>query len=195
MWFPELINRMSDSQSDSIGICEILHTPTAILNETEVLLQTRADCETVVHDEMYINNSILGVVHLVGFLALALGLNKISLKSTLSAVLFVGAVSGFAVPLVSNGTFVIAVFVLFIMTLGVCISLVNATAVDLFPTHLRGMAISMTILIGRMGTVSGANLIGFMLDLNCENTFYAMGCLALGEYLNMSDIWRRSAIH
>lgn len=175
---------MSDSQSDSIGICEILHTPTAILNETEVLLQTRADCETVVHDEMYINNSILGVVHLVGFLALALGLNKISLKSTLSAVLFVGAVSGFAVPLVSNGTFVIAVFVLFIMTLGVCISLVNATAVDLFPTHLRGMAISMTILIGRMGTVSGANLIGFMLDLNCENTFYAMGCLALGEYLN-----------
>lgn len=181
LWYPELTNRISDAQQDDMGFCDIFLKPTHVVNSSQIVFEERSGCVAVVHEDMYVHNMALGLAHILGFFALALCLNKISLKTTLSVVLFFGCLCGFVLQHIREPTLVLVIFVLFILGSGVSISLVNATAVDLFPTHLRGMAIAMSILVGRMGTVVGANAIGFLLDFNCSFTYYGMGLLALGE--------------
>lgn len=143
--------------------------------------QGEKECVAVVHNEMYYNNMYLGTAYVTAFLLLALGLNKISLKNTLTGMLAVGVISGVCIQHITNDILLVITFCLFIVSGGVSIPLVNATAVDLFPTNLRGMAISVSILIGRIGTFAGANTIGFFLDMNCGFTFYGMGIVIFGK--------------
>ena len=90
---------------------------------------------------------------------------------------------------------ILTVFVLLILGCGVSLSLINATAVELFPTHLRGMAIATSILVGRMGTVVGANTIGFLLDWDCSYTYYGTGVLVLGELIKLQVLLRKGLCH
>lgn len=185
MWFPELNNRITEGSS-STDFCEII----ASRNPTEVngtlIKAVSLDCNLpVVHDQMFLNNMILGVVYMGCFLSLGLSLNKISLKRTLTSVLIMATICAFVLQHITNSVLVLIVFCFMIIGGGISIPLVNATAVDLFPTNLRGMAISMSILIGRMGTVTGANSLGFLLDMNCGLTFYGVGVLTAGELLQL----------
>lgn len=184
LWYPEIMNRISEGDRGEMGFCEILDSK----NHIEDLMPANMsrtvegeECIAVVHESMYINNMYLGSAYVSAFLLLALGLNKISLKNTLTIMLTLGLISAMAIQHITNDILLVIAFCLFILSSGVSIPLVNATAVDLFPTNLRGMAISVSILIGRMGTFSGANAIGFFLDMNCGLTFYGMGVLILGE--------------
>lgn len=183
LWYPELTNRISNGHQQDMGICEMISSSSGKVNETATI-EEWSECVTEVNPQMHLNNMGLGAAHILGFFVLALGLNKISLKTTLSAMLFLGCFCGLLLQHITNGVLLLGIFVMFILTMGVSISLVNATAVDLFSTNLRGMAIAMSILVGRMGTVTGANSIGFLLDMNCGYTFYAMGLLALGRSCN-----------
>lgn len=176
MWFPELSNRISEGTAEA-AFCEIIaqSKPSTVGNTTTL------ECVPQVHELMFTNNMVLGVAYILGFLLLALGLNKISLKNTLTIVLILGTISALLLQHIRDDTFLLLTFCFMILSGGVSIPLVNATAVDLFPTNLRGMAISMSILIGRMGTVTGANALGFLLNLNCGVTFYGAAALIIGE--------------
>nr|BAM18768.1 unknown unsecreted protein [Papilio xuthus] len=68
-----------------------------------------------------------------------------------------------------------AIFLSALPVLGLAIGPVNAYAVEIFPTHLRGMAVSLSMMIGRVGSVFGANVAGAMLNAVCEATFYFFG--------------------
>lgn len=139
------------------------------------------NCVVVINEEMFTNNIVLGMVYICSFCILGFGLNKISLRNTLTFMLVLNTICAVLIQHITNEVLLLGVFCFLIITCGVAIPLVNATAVDLFPTNLRGMAISVTILIGRMGTVSGANSIGFLLDLDCGSTFYGVALLGLGK--------------
>lgn len=179
MWFPELSNRISQGE-DGLGICEIMEsTHYEALNITA--RESMTDCNVVLNEEMFTNNMVLGMIYTISFILLGLGLNKISLKRTLTTMLCLGTTCAVLIQHITNGTLLLGVFCLFIIFCGVSVPLVNATAVELFPTHLRGMAISVAILVGRMGTVSGANSIGFLLDMDCGSTFYGTAVLQLGK--------------
>lgn len=180
LWFPELSNRISMGAND-IGLCEIMSLTSEGINST-ILTLTSANCEVVVNPEMYTNTIVLAVVYGVCFILLGIGLNKVSLKNTLTGIMILGMICAAVLQHMTEINLLLAIFVFLIICAGVAIPMVNATAVDLFPTNLRGMAISMTILIGRMGTVAGANSIGFLLDVNCSVTFYGIALLALGEH-------------
>lgn len=179
---------MSDGTANA-AFCEIIGQSKSSIasNSSLLLVTTTLECVPQVHELMFTNNMVLGGAYLAGFLLLALGLNKISLKNTLTIVLILGTISGALLQHINNSTLLLLTFCLMILSGGVSIPLVNATAVDLFPTNLRGMAISMSILIGRMGTVTGANALGFLLDLNCGVTFYGAAALITGKPQIMED--------
>lgn len=170
---------MTEAPSNT-GFCEIIKATGPQSNLTG--LKTISGClPVVVHEEMYYNNMYFGLAYVISFFLLALGLGKISLKNTLTYTLILDIFCALILQHITNSGLLLLVFCVFIVCCGVSIPLVNATAVDLFPTQLRGMAISMSILIGRMGTVTGANTIGFLLEINCSNTFYGMAGIGLGE--------------
>lgn len=44
------------------------------------------------------------------------------------------------------------------------------------------MAVSISLMFGRLGGVAGSNLTAILLDASCENAFYLPGCSLLGKY-------------
>ncbi|GBP18403.1 Synaptic vesicle glycoprotein 2A [Eumeta japonica] len=56
---------------------------------------------------------------------------------------------------------------------------VNAYTVEIFPTHIRGMAVSLSLMLGRLGSVIGTNAAGLLINANCELTFYLFGGLLI----------------
>lgn len=51
----------------------------------------------------------------------------------------------------------------------------NSSTISLYPTQLRGMAINIGLMFGRIGAVFGSNYIGSLLRNNCNISFYVSG--------------------
>lgn len=63
----------------------------------------------------------------------------------------------------------------------VATSVVSAATIDYYPTSNRAMAISISLMFGRLGSVVGSNMVAFLLDDYCESTFYLSGSVLLGK--------------
>lgn len=98
-------------------------------------------------------------------------------------------------------------FYVILLTCGLGVTIVNAATVELYPTNLRyiykscnfsdlfnieymtdkyvyrAMAICISLMMGRLGSVVGANLVGFLLDYHCEAAFYICGVSLICKYL------------
>lgn len=66
---------------------------------------------------------------------------------------------------------------------GAAIGVVNAIVVDLFPTEIRAMALALSLMCGRLGAVTGSNVIGPLIYKACNFTFYATALDHLGKSL------------
>ncbi|XP_050440075.1 synaptic vesicle glycoprotein 2B-like [Adelges cooleyi] len=55
--------------------------------------------------------------------------------------------------------------------------IIFCTMVELFPSNIRGVAFSLTVMCGRLGAVVGICVFGFLLDINCHSTFYLLATL------------------
>lgn len=67
---------------------------------------------------------------------------------------------------------IIILLTAFIFFAGVNVPVVNGAAVDIFPTYLRSMAISISMMFGRLGTTISTNVLAVSLEKNCELSFY-----------------------
>lgn len=66
-------------------------------------------------------------------------------------------------------------FYLALLSCGLAINVLGSSTVGLYPTRLRAMAVCISLMMGRLGSVVGANYIGALLRDNCEVSFYACG--------------------
>lgn len=81
----------------------------------------------------------------------------------------------------------------------------NTITVEIYPTRLRSMAICIALMVrtekcfldlllhstptvtfdsfqfGRLGSVAGSNMVAYLLEENCEFTFYLCGSTLIGE--------------
>lgn len=62
-----------------------------------------------------------------------------------------------------------------LMAAALAVQIVNSSTISLYPTHLRGMAINIGLMFGRIGAVFGSNYIGSLLRDNCQVSFYVSG--------------------
>lgn len=103
------------------------------------------------------------------------GLQKISNMNISGFFLFSSGLCGLSLFWVTNPMMTFIIFTSFLSLGGPVVSIVSGTAVLLFPTNHRAMALCMILTLGRLGTVVGTNFIGAFLEDNCEKT---MGVLA-----------------
>lgn len=68
---------------------------------------------------------------------------------------------------------------LVLMSNGILMGITTTYAVDLFPTTLRAMAVSFTMMMGRIVSFFFINFIGSEIDNNCHNFFYIYGGIVL----------------
>ena len=81
-----------------------------------------------------------------------------------------------ALAMIFVETPIIAIYLYLILLMcGLAIPVANSATVDQFPTNLRAMAVCISLMFGRFGSAVGSNIVGVLLDTNCEATFLMSG--------------------
>ncbi|XP_013137638.1 PREDICTED: synaptic vesicle glycoprotein 2C-like [Papilio polytes] len=73
----------------------------------------------------------------------------------------------------------VALFRPFFLMCALSMGILSVYFVELYPTHLRGMASCLSVMLGRSSAFLGVNAIGALISANCEATFYGWSLLLL----------------
>lgn len=174
MWFPEILNRVAvfvtENPATRTTMCDIVMSNKDVIgNATEEI-----QCLTSLDIATFKIEFILELLYAVGFALIGLVINAVGKLPILVFLLcgcgaFGAATVFIQMPMLSVYFYAVAVGV------GLAVTVVNASTTDLYPTNLRAMAVSITLMCGRLGSVFGANMVAVLLDTYCSVTFLASG--------------------
>uniref|UniRef100_A0A182MMF2 Major facilitator superfamily (MFS) profile domain-containing protein n=1 Tax=Anopheles culicifacies TaxID=139723 RepID=A0A182MMF2_9DIPT len=173
MFFPDILNRIAEQQSkgvERITTCNAVYATRIDIRELVKPTNgtARPDlCHQKLDISAYEHSFVLEAIYAIGFAVIGLVINAVG---RLPILLFVFALCGTCGILIAfiDLPLLAIWFYLILLSCGFAISVVNACAVDLFPTNLR------------LGSIVGSNLVGFLLDTHCELTFWISGLLLIG---------------
>ncbi|CAH0714583.1 unnamed protein product, partial [Brenthis ino] len=169
MWLPDVLNRVLTSPGSSgLTACDVIAQR---LNET---VTETAVCDDTMNTMTFMINTIANFC--CAFLALAIS-STVKLIGKKTLLILVYMIIGTFCILINFVTqnILFAVLLSSVPLMGLAIGPITAYAVDIFPTNLRGMAISLTMMVGRMGSTLGTNVAGILINASCEATFYLFG--------------------
>lgn len=171
IWFPSILNALAnaDASSEGLSICDVLTSG----NKTDV---AKTICDDSVNTQTFQRAILVGLVFCSMYLIVGILVDFVGKKAIIVFVLGVAGACGVASNLVLNQMVAVSLFAVFQMS-GACIGLMTAVVVDLYPTRLRAMAVCLSLMMGRVGSVLGSNLIGVLLEKNCGVSFYFFGGL------------------
>lgn len=180
-WYPETINKVAEFRDQNpsvrITICEILDMKHR--NSSEVMIK---ECSESLDSSAYWTTIILESLYFVGFAVTGLLINKVGKLSIIVVTLISCGAFGLAASFV-DFTNISMYFYLFWLFCAVVVPVLNAATVDLYPTNIRGMAVCVLLMIGRLGSVVGSNFFKFLMDGYCFSSFMVSGITLIGSGL------------
>ncbi|XP_058812283.1 synaptic vesicle glycoprotein 2B-like isoform X1 [Topomyia yanbarensis] len=185
LWYPEIINRLtSGTQGGSEAICNVLEGE--IDPDEDLISYMDEECNDHMTQDVFIYVIALGSIYTFLYLSISAILRKVNRGYILFFNLFVSGISGLLLLFIDDMYFVLMLFCSFMVFAGISISLVNGVAVSIFPTNIRAMAVCLSLMMGRLGSVAGTNLIGFIMEENCTVTFTLFAaCSLVGAILTL----------
>uniref|UniRef100_A0A1B0GJR0 Putative synaptic vesicle transporter svop n=1 Tax=Lutzomyia longipalpis TaxID=7200 RepID=A0A1B0GJR0_LUTLO len=169
MFFPDILNRVAKYTEELGGnhtatICDsVIGTKVDI---KEILsLDNGASCDLKLDISAFEHSLILDVLYAVGFVVIGLVINAVGKLTILVFILMGCGACGIAIIFTTIPSLSIYLYVVLLMC-GLALPVVNAATADLFPTHLRAMSVCISLMMGRLGSVFGSNLVAAMLEFN-----------------------------
>ncbi|CAB3251089.1 unnamed protein product [Arctia plantaginis] len=178
LWFPQLSTIVEHYDLDaSQNLCALVDNYTATeklrianstLNSTEVCVPHISGMET------YIDSIIIGLVCIVPYFISGVIVNKVGKKNLLilSGIICIGALLG--IRWAQSKTMMVALFSVDVAIMQTMKSLTQMVLVEVFPTTIRSVAMSLVIVLSRIGTLIGNIGFPILLDKGCEVPFYSM---------------------
>lgn len=171
MWFPDILNRVAEFTAENpdkrTTICEVIMSKRNSLNST-------MECNENLDISTYEKTFILELLYAIGFAVIGLVINAVG-KLPILIVILVGCGSFGIITVFTDFPMLSMYFYLILLLCGLAVTIVNAATVDLYPTNLRAMAVCISLMCGRLGSVVGANIVGILLDNYCSATFLMSG--------------------
>ncbi|KAJ8718795.1 hypothetical protein PYW07_016351 [Mythimna separata] len=173
MWFPTMVNfffnSFSEEQKTSQSFCDRIYSQTVPVPETETYT-----CD----DNISMNTIYTGIVCGLFYFLLNMFISRFASRPRLLliAILVVSGVSSSLVNLkepVAN-----LVFFTLVQTTALGIGIVAGYFVDLYPTCHRGLVTSLGMMVARLVSFLGVNVIGVLITSYCELTFYYISLLS-----------------
>ncbi|XP_053698156.1 synaptic vesicle glycoprotein 2B-like [Sabethes cyaneus] len=185
LWYPEIVNRVTSvGEDDTEAICDVLEGTND--PDEDFIFYSKEDCNDQMTQDVFIYVIALGSIYTFLYLIMSAVLQKINRGHILVFNLLMSGISGMLLVLIDDPYFVLALFCSFMVFAGISISLINGAAVSLFPTNVRAMAVCLSLMMGRLGSVAGTNLIGLIIDRNCNLTFILFaGCSLICALLTL----------
>ncbi|KAL7026280.1 hypothetical protein ACKWTF_013829 [Chironomus riparius] len=176
LFFPDILHEVSQfsESSSSLQLCDVVDK--VIAHKTNLSSNFIEVCVDELDISAYTYVTILQSCFLVGFLVISFTVNYIGRFPILIFIFLTTGLCGILIAFIKNAT-VATYLYLWLLVSGVNSNLLNTVSYDLFPTNLRSMAISTTMLFGRLGGLAGGNVASILLEKSCNWTFGIGGIL------------------
>nr|XP_023023359.1 synaptic vesicle glycoprotein 2A-like [Leptinotarsa decemlineata] len=182
MWYPQILNSMADygktAPLEEVTMCEAVRYDIGMDNETTAaktytLSRALASkvCRDDVNEEVFLVSLLIGASYAVSYVLIGTFINIIGARRLLMGFLLVTTTSGVFAQLLSGYTYIQVTLGIFLLV-ATGIGVVNAVIVDLYPTQIRGMALAVSLMFGRLGAMAGSNTAGYIMDSVCDYLFY-----------------------
>ncbi|CAH1975630.1 unnamed protein product [Acanthoscelides obtectus] len=184
MWYPQILNSMSDYgqvvPSNEVTMCTaILYDEADYKNDIPevgvgsgiVRSITSQICIDTVNEEVFLVSLIIGFVYAVSYIFIGTFINTFGPRRLLIGLMTFTTISGVIAQHLSGHTYIqVALGVFLVAATGV--GIVNAIVVELYPTQIRGMALAVSLCVGRFGAMTGSNIAGPLMLYLCDYMFY-----------------------
>ncbi|KAJ8977732.1 hypothetical protein NQ317_019407 [Molorchus minor] len=185
LWLPQLFQTINDyqfSHGTSSSMCNMLEDLSP-KNVSVVSCVVNLDNTSVYINSVVVGSSRIIAFGLAGSIVNLLGKKRILILMAIAS----GAVST-AIYFAQNSE---TVLVLSSMNIGfgsVCENVLIAITLELFPTRLRTVALSLHMAFGRVGTIIGNISFPYLLNSGCAPPLYSLACLPLYVEVYLSYI-------
>ncbi|XP_011177279.2 synaptic vesicle glycoprotein 2B [Zeugodacus cucurbitae] len=175
MWFPYILNTITqytEKFTETKRICEIIKFVQSGNLTSAVEDSATETCTMHLEISTYVHTIFLEVIYVIMLLIITLFISRVGRKLMLFINLLVCGVCGilaFTIQIPLLGIYLLVIQ----LCCGCGISVLNAIVVEIFPTNLRGMAVCISLMIGRIGSVSGSNILGLLIETHCEMALYS----------------------
>ncbi|XP_049700800.2 major myo-inositol transporter IolT isoform X1 [Helicoverpa armigera] len=179
LWFPQLSTIVEHYKLDANqNLCDLLDAYTGTLKVKNNPNSTAGVCVPHVSgSETYINSIIIGLISILPYFISGVIVNKVGKK----ALLFVGGVisSGALLGLrwSSSKAMMVAFFSVNIAITQTMKSLTQVVLIDVVPTAMRTLALSLVMLTARVGTLVSNVAFPILLAMGCSIPFYTMAAM------------------
>uniref|UniRef100_A0A034VVQ6 Synaptic vesicle glycoprotein 2A n=2 Tax=Bactrocera dorsalis TaxID=27457 RepID=A0A034VVQ6_BACDO len=171
MWFPQTINSVMAFIQEHPGehkkICEIVYDQQETFYKTDGTIECVKKLET----STFYYALIMEILYASSFAVVGFIINRVGKILILFIIILFFTSCGLASVFIVNPVIAAYLYVLFFVV-GVSTIVLNAITIDLYPTHLRAMASCISLLVGRVGSIAGANVAGALMGHHCEWNFY-----------------------
>uniref|UniRef100_A0A1I8PCF2 Major facilitator superfamily (MFS) profile domain-containing protein n=1 Tax=Stomoxys calcitrans TaxID=35570 RepID=A0A1I8PCF2_STOCA len=175
LWLPQLFASLNEYQqisNETTSMCTILEYS---VNKTQLLKNPTDECTVIITPSTYSNNIIVACAGFVTYLVAGSLINAVGNKRIQVIGLSIAGTSGLALYWSSS-----AIATLILTSLYASLGSMSATSsigtsVNLFPTSLRTLIVSLAMMIGRMGSILGNVLFPIFMSLGCVPPFVMVG--------------------
>ncbi|XP_062540167.1 synaptic vesicle glycoprotein 2C-like [Armigeres subalbatus] len=180
VWFPQIMNIVFTSDvTTGVKICSILQIEPATNESSVNTIDPKAgsECNDSLSREVFIYTFASGIM-ISGYMLLTSSiLTKITEKKMIYVNLITAGCAGIALQYITHSYVVAALFCVQIVTASMCVVLLRSIQVTAFPAQVRGTAISLTNLTGRIGQCISNVVTGVLLVQQCTFTLYIFAAL------------------
>lgn len=173
MWTPDILNTMMKTNQTESTVCSIIDK-VANSSTSDPDLPCSQEVDVVVYQITF----GMGIIFSIIYFTNGLIINRMGKKNLLSFWFLVCGVCCVFLAWASEFNLIIFLMVTFLV-LGVCGSILSVIIVDIYPTNIRAMALSLILLMGRIGAIFGGNFIAFLIIRQCQGLFISMGVFTL----------------
>ncbi|CAH1996788.1 unnamed protein product [Acanthoscelides obtectus] len=194
LWLPQIYQAINDYQyystsNNSTSLCDMLK-----VFQTHNEFNSTKPCEVNVQNtQVYTNSMIVAGVSIVGYIAAGGLINIVGKKKLLNILGLISGTVAITMYYSTNVVTTIAMSSVFVALGSIGMHVILTVVVDLFPTTLRTMTVSFTMMFGRIGAGSGNLIFPYLLQSGCAPPFLTigtvmMGCAALACFVPNTDM-------
>ncbi|XP_060663971.1 uncharacterized protein LOC132796726 [Drosophila nasuta] len=181
LWLPQLfasINEyqkmMTQTADSETSICNIIEYS---VNRTQrqvaasLLDDPDHECTVNVSPSSYTNNLIVAAAGLVAYMLAGFLVNLVGFKRIMSMALFIAGSCAIGMYWSSSAATTVALASIFVTMGSISATSVISASLSMFPTALRTMIVSLSMMVGRMGSLLGNIFFPALMSLGCVPPF------------------------
>ncbi|KAG8231558.1 hypothetical protein J437_LFUL011736 [Ladona fulva] len=177
MWFPELFNRFEEFSiaypDETATVCEVANMDfeslgTLARNSTPGDLNTTSDClGDTIHTQVFINTFAIGFTCICNAILMGLFVERIGRKRLIVTAMLLTAACGAGSYFVRSAIQNLLLSCFLQAFNGTSFSVLSSVLIELFPTSLRGLAMTILMNLSNVGSIVGNLMFGLLLDVDC----------------------------